>query len=129
VCLRVDVNPRVAGLEHVEDGRCDPLALHPVEGLRERCGPERSEIERQLLSPRGHPSRILATLALGFRTRLLNHVLIRIEADDFGVEGREEQRDPPVPEPTSSNRPVPSRSNSSLNAVAISGAYGSRPVR
>jgi hypothetical protein len=41
-----------------------------MEALRERGGPERSEIERQLLSPRGNPSRMLAALAASARASL-----------------------------------------------------------
>jgi hypothetical protein len=56
-----------------------------VERLRERRGPERSKIERQLFRQRCHPSRIPTVLPLGFGSRFFDHLLIRVEPDDFGV--------------------------------------------
>ena len=41
---RVHVDPRTARLEHLANSGRHALALHPVEGLRERHDPERAKV-------------------------------------------------------------------------------------
>jgi hypothetical protein len=64
-----------------------------LKGLRERRRAETSKIEGQLLGARVYPGRIRTTLSPRLRSRFFDHVLVRIDADDLAVQGREEEGD------------------------------------
>ena len=82
----VEVHECAARLEHVENGRCDPLAVHPVERLGEHGAAERPEPGRQLLSPPPRPPQVAQAAPAALPLGRGQHGAVRVDADHLGEE-------------------------------------------
>ena len=116
---RVNVDAGPARHQHGADGPGHQVALHPVERLREGHDPEacraRPAAPRPAWSPTARCARPRAAPARAPRRSSPGRHRYRPPAANRSASSRVSE---PGPQPTSSNRPVPSRPSSSVSASA-----------